>query len=175
MKERSFISAVQRKVANTAVGPSTVRGQGKGVARASRAFLAEMQLARIPRRSQSRFGNWLDRQTEALLDALPVENRPWGTSRKVINIFLRDLLYNQYLDAHLQMYDLEPWLEAPLDGIVAKELKARDERGELPAWPGLKWLTAEVNEQYQDFASRYARTINTVRVHLDMYLWVKNR
>ncbi len=36
MKPKDFISTLQRKVSFTAVGPSAVRGQGKGVLRALR-------------------------------------------------------------------------------------------------------------------------------------------
>jgi len=97
MKPKDFIITLQRKIAFAAIGPSTLRGQGKGVLGESREFLAEMPLARIPKSSAKRYQRWLDRQTKLLLDDLPIRNRPWGAARKAINLYLRDALYNKYL------------------------------------------------------------------------------
>ena len=175
MRPQSFIPTVQQMVAVTAVGPSALRGQGKGVLKASQEFLAAVSLARIPKSSATRLRQWLDRQTESLLDQLPINGRPWGAARKAINLFLRDTLYNQYLSRRFGVGMIEPWLEVPLDSAVARGLKARAGRGTLPHWPGLKNLVPVVSEEFQRFASDYARTVGIARVHLDMYLWLENR
>ena len=175
MKPKDFIKTLQRKVAFTAVGPSALRGQGKGVLRASQNFLAHMSLARVPKSSAKRFQHWLDRQTELLLNSLPIKNRPWGAARKVINLFLRDALYNQYLSKQFKLQPIESWLEVPLDSAVAKGLKLQSNRDELPRWPGLKNLEANVSEGFQVFASKRANLKKVARVHLDMYLWLDNR
>ena len=175
MKPKTFIPTVQRKVAVTAVGPSTLRGQGRGVLAASQEFLATVSLARVPQSSESRFMGWLDRQTEALLDALPIDGRPWGTARKGINLFLRDVLYNKYLSRRYAFGKIERWLEIPLDSAVARGLKAEAGQGVLPRWPGLKHLDENLSAEFQNFASFHARTLGIERVHLDMYLWLENR
>ena len=175
MKPKDFITTLQRKVAFTAVGPSALRGQGKGVLRASQNFLAQMSLVRVPKSSAKRFQLWLDRQTELLLDNLPIKNRPWGAARKAINLFLRDALYNQYLSKQFKLQSIESWLEVPLDSVVAKGLKLNSNRGELPRWPGLKNLEPNVSEGFQVFASEQANLKGIARVHLDMYLWLDNR
>jgi len=175
MKPKDFIATLQRKVAFTAVGPSALRGQGKGVLRASQDFLAQMSLARIPKSQEKRFQRWLNRQTELLLNNLPIRNRPWGAARKAINLFLRDALYNQYLNRQFELQSIESWLEIPLDSAVAKGLKLRSNRGELPRWPGLKNLQPDVSEDFQGFASGEANLKGLARVHLDMYLWLDNR
>ena len=175
MKTNNFITTLQRMVAFTAVGPSALRGQGKGVLRASQDFLARMSLARIPKSSRKRFQLWLDRQTELLLNSLPIKNRPWGAGRKAINLFLRDALYNKYLSRQFKLQSIETWLEVPLDSAVAKGLKLHSNRGELPIWPGLKNLTQKVSEDFQVFASKQAHLKGIARVHLDMYLWLDNR
>jgi hypothetical protein len=56
---------------------------------------------RLPQSNEIRFRRWLDRQTDNLLDVLPINGRPWGAARKAINLFLRDVLYNQYLSGRL--------------------------------------------------------------------------
>ena len=175
MRPDSFITTVQRKVATSAIGPSSLRGQGKGVLKASQGFLSSMSLARVPKTSEARFMDWLDRQTESLLDAMPIKNRPWGAARKAINLFLRDALYNQYLNCHYRLGKTEPWLEVPLDSAVAKGLKHIAERGQLPPWPGLKRLRKWTGDIYQAFAAECARRKGIARVHLDMYLWLANR
>jgi len=176
MKTKDFITTLHRKVAFSAVGPSTLRGQGKGVLRASQDFLARMSLAQVPKSSTKRFQLWLDRQTELLLDSLPIKNRPWGAARKAINLFLRDSLYNQYLCKQFELRSIETWLEIPLDSAVAKGLKKlRPNGGELPRWPGLKNLTRKVSADFQAFASEQANLKEIARVHLDMYLWLANR
>jgi len=175
MKPKDFIKTLQRKVAFTAVGPSALRGQGKGVLRASQDFLAQMSLARVPKASAKKFQHWLDRQTELLLNSLPIKNRPWGAARKAINLFLRDALYNKYLSEQFKLQSIEFWLEVPLDSVVAKGLRLKSNRGELPLWPGLKNLEANVSEVFQAFASKQANLKEFARVHLDMYLWLDNR
>jgi hypothetical protein len=175
MKPKDFITTLQRKVAFTAVGPSALRGQGKGVLRASQDFLSQMSLARVPRSSEKRFQLWLDRQTELILDSLPIKNRPWGAARKAINLFLRDALYNQYLSKEFKFQSIESWLEIPLDSAVAKGLKFQSNQGELPRWPGLKNLKSHISEGFQLFALKQANLKGLARIHLDMYLWLDNR
>ncbi len=134
-----------------------------------------MSLARLPKSSTKRFQLWLDRQTELLLDTLPIKNRPWGAARKAINLFLRDALYNQYLCKQFKLQLIESWLEIPLDSAVVKGLKLQSNPGELPRWPGLKDLEPNLSEKFQFFASKRANLKGVARVHLDMYLWLDNR
>ena len=175
MRPKNFISTVQHKVAVTAVGPSAVRGQRKGVLKTCQGFLASMSLARVPKASETRFRRWLNRQTEALLDQLPANGRPWGVARKAINLFLRDALYNQYLNRKFKISRIEEWLEIPLDSVVARGLRSAAGRGVLPKWTGLKHLSPDVSDEFQAFAARHAHTLGIQRVHLDMYLWLVNR
>ena len=175
MKPNDFIPTLQRKVAVTAVGPSALRGQGKGVLAATQKFLPGISLTRLPKSNPIRFESWLDRQTNDLLDTLPLETRPWGAARKAINLYLREALYNQYLCRRFRINKVEPWLEIPLDSVVARGLKMAGQHGELPSWPGLKWLTKPVSNQYQEFASELSKKMKIERVHLDIYLWLENR
>jgi len=175
MKPDNFIPTVRQFVSVTAVGPSALRGQGKGVLKASREFLASVSLARIPKSNATLFRDWLDRQTESLLDELPINRRPWGAARKSINLFLRDTLYNQYLCKKFDIEKIESWLEIPLDRAVARGLKSAAGRGGLPQWPGLKNLKPNVSDIFQKFAGTHAKSLGIERVHLDMYLWLENR
>ncbi len=179
MARRSdFIPTIQRFTAIECIGISTLRGQGKGVIRDTRGYLAKLKLGRIPRGSQSRFESWLDRHTEGILDALHIPNRPWGAARKSLNIFLRSVLYNHYLRRKSHVNQIAKWLEIPLDSLVARALKdlAKKQEITLPRWPGLKHFTSEINVPYQEFAKQEAKRWKLpARVFLDNYLWTDKR
>lgn len=172
---------MQRKTGVTAVGPAVMMGQRKGIKgllRATQEYLGEkIVLSRIPMSSQKAYANWLDRKTELLLDAMQkkIEHRPWGLARKALNLFMRDAVYNKYLSKHFGLSKLESWLEVPLDSKVARGLKHRHGGSALPRWPGLKHLKSSDSQKFQEFAGEYAKTQNTKRVHLDIYLFLENR
>jgi len=175
MKRHDFIATLQQRTGIAAVGPSALRGQGKGVLRATQTFLGQMDLSGVSTSSPRRYRKWLDGQTKRLLEKLPVNGSPWGTARKALNLFMRDTLYNRYLNRRFGINAIEPWLEVPLDSAVARGLKRHAGRGSLPQWPGLKKLKAGVSDEFQDFAQEHARAQGIERVHLDIYLWVENR
>jgi hypothetical protein len=166
---------MQRRTGVTAVGPSALRGQGRGVLRATQQYLGQLDLSRIPMSSQAEYAGWLNETTQSLLDTLPIKNRPWGAARKALNLFMRDVLYNQYLSRHFRFEKLEAWLEVPLDRAVAKGLRHHAGHGNLPQWPGLKSLVQDVSESFQGFAAKHAQKQRIERVHLDVYLWLENR
>ncbi len=49
--------------------------------------------------------------TEELSSALPKQAQSWGLSRKLLNIFPRDALYNIYLNEYFGMDRCEELLE----------------------------------------------------------------
>jgi len=149
MKPRDFIETMQRMTAVTAVGPSALRGQGKGVLKAAQLYLGSINLSEIPTATPEEYEDWLDTHTDTLLNTLPIRNRPWGAARKALNLFMRDALYNQYLNDHYGIRKIETWLEVPLDSAVAKGLKKRGEEIEHVRLPyntpenldqGLRWI-----------------------------------
>jgi hypothetical protein len=175
MNRDDFIETLRRRAGLTAVGPSALRGQGKGVLHATQEFLMNLDLSRIQKTNARRYRSWLDRRTESLLDSLHLKKGPWGAARKALNLFMRDIFYNRYLNRRYGLTKIGAWLEVPLDSAVAKGLKRHAGRGNLPQWPGLKNLTPEVSDQFQGFAREHARKKRLHRVHLDIYLWPENR
>lgn len=175
MKPNNFIETMQRRTGVTAVGPSALRGQGKGVLKATQSYLGTMDLSRIPSSNQVKYTAWLDQHTNALLEKLPIRNKPWGAARKALNLFMRDTLYNRYLNDYYKTDKLELWLEVPLDSAVAKGFKHNAEHGQLPQWPGLKNLKQNVSAIFQKYATEHAKNKSIARVHLDVYLWLENR
>jgi hypothetical protein len=155
------------------VGPSTVRGQkSKGVVRASREFLRRFGLARFGVADARVFRRALDETTRELMACLPEAARSWGLARKLLNIFLRDSLYTVYLREAYALQVAEAHYELPLDSVVAKQLRRQRE---LPRWPGVRHLTVQVSDEYQQAALDLARTKSIARVHLDAFFWSVSR
>lgn len=170
--EKQFLRLVQTYVANVAISPSTLRGQGPaGVVGAARRFLGELDLRRLQSRHEKAFRCELDQITEELRRGMPRGGQHWGAARKALNIFMRDALYNTYLrDAH-RIDRLEPWLEIPLDSYTAKALRMHAPKSGLPRWCGVKYVTADCNAAYQAVAERVASDMGVARVHLDIHFW----
>jgi len=174
---RQLIRTIKGFEAVSCIGPSSLRGQGAGVIRATRDYVGSIKLGRIPKGSQDRFRRWLDRHTEGILDSLPIRNRPWGAARKALNLFLRSSLYNHYLRKTYGIGKIERWLEVPVDRLIANALKEQAPgRENLGRWPGLKHLTPEEHAAYQQCAKNLARAKRLpAPVFLDNYLWLENR
>jgi hypothetical protein len=92
-----------------------------------------------------------------------------------VNLFLRDVLYNRFLCDHYRLAHVEPWLEVPLDGDVAEQLRRESEGVALSKWNGIKRVTPELSNEYQCAAARVAERKQTARVHLDLLWWRAGR
>jgi hypothetical protein len=171
-----FLRVIQQFVAVDAVGITAMRNQGPGVLRAARGFLCNLDLSAVPTSSQQQYQAWLDATTDAILSALPVRNRPWGTARKALNLFMRACVCDYHLRCAYGLDMIEQWAEIPVDGVVACALKKQAGRGVLPRWQGLKHLKKADHQPFQEFAIRYARELGLpAPVYLDNYLWFINR
>jgi len=175
MKEKMFLAAVQSRVARISVGASTVRGRGnKGAVYAARSYFRTLNLSDFGTDTR-KFSRVLDRKTQELLSLLPRGARHWGIARKLLNIFLRDCFYTTYLESKFKLGRIEEVLEIPLDSITAKHIKQVVNRGELPAWPGVKHVTPTLSAQFQDIAATEAAKHKVARIHLDAVWWSQSR
>jgi len=164
-----ILGPLQERIAILAIGPSALRNQGApGVVGAAREYLKHLNLENFQVDSPKAFRTRLANETEKLREAFPAGTRHWGAARKALNIFLRDAVYNRYLWERYNFGDLEAWLEVPLDSEVAKGLQSEPEGSLLPKWPGVKYLSQDVSNEYQDVAERVARRRRSARVHLDL-------
>jgi hypothetical protein len=124
VQQAKFLRALQRRIAQGAIGSSTLRGQPRGTAKAARDALARTNLERFVVSSQSEFAKELNRDTARIRRNLPPPAQ-WGTARKAQNIFLRNALYNRYLADEFHLEEVEEWLELPLDSYTVKALQER--------------------------------------------------
>lgn len=160
--------ALQERIAWLAVGRSTLRKQGAaGMVSAARQFVRELDLRKLALRKESAFLELRDEQTEQLVRRFPVRaRRNWGAARKVLNIFLRDVVYSHLLRAAHGLSTIEPWLEMPLDSYSFKGLAEDIEVTE--SWPGVKHLKKPLSDRLQESAREVAHRLGTLRVHLDV-------
>lgn len=157
----------QRRIAQVAIGASALRGQGKGSIRAARDFAQTIELRGFAKASNSRrFIQLLDRETRKLQRRLP--NQAWGTARKALNLFLRDVVYSRQLCTS-GLKRIEPWLEVPLDRQVAREIWTKNPH--LSRWTGVKNLRKRDSIAYQSAAAVMANDEGMLRVELDLKWW----
>jgi hypothetical protein len=167
---KTLLENMRFRTAEGAVGASTVRGAGvPGVARAARGALKRVNLSRFKVRSRARFLTVLGQETERVRRKLPEGARHWGIARKVLNIFLRDVVYNRHLSSHFGLSRIEGWLELPLDSHVAKGIRASSNEDSLPRWKTVKGLTRDVSDRYQTAARRIAKEEGDYPIHLEYY------
>ena len=172
MTQPELLHIIQRFVAESAIGPSTLRGQGaRGVLKAARRFLAELDIRTFSVTDRRSFDNRLDSYTNSLVRRLPRGARNWGAARKAINLFLRDAHYNQFLNRQYKLNRISRFLEVPLDAVVTRRLRELDGKSKLPQWKGLKHLTPKESATYQQFISELAKAERIHAVHLDAALW----
>lgn len=172
MNQSAFLKLMQRRTASIAIGPSTARRMGpKGTIKRAREYLNEIDLASLKVNSESEFAKRLNDLTKNFVRKMPAGAKFWGSCRKFLNIFLRDVLYNHFLREYFQLGKIERWLELPLDSHVAEGLYLESGSEILPKWKTVKNLQQEESEKFQSFASKVALRKGILRVHLDLEYW----
>lgn len=168
-----FISQLQRRTAEAAIGPSALRNQGApGVIAAARTVLTGIDLRVLGRTRKATFSAFLDRATTAVLSKFPDgAAESWGGARKSVNLFLRDVVYNRDLAEFYRLRKIRAWLEVPLDKNVAQGLRDEPEGSGLPKWGRIKRLTPKRSRELQAVAALVAARKRLARVDLDVYYW----
>lgn len=167
----NLLVAIQHKVAISALPASALRGQrAPGLISIAREACEHLPLGQFGVASGKVFAERLDRYTAEMLAAFPRKARHWGVARKALNLFLRDAYYNQFLAAKYNLNRAAAHFELPLDSKTAAKLH-EEEDGHLPAWRGVKYLTAAQSAEYQLAATDLALDYDCHRVHLDAHIW----
>lgn len=167
-----FYTALQRRIANTAIGASTARGMGpKGTVATARNFLLKLDLSKFAVNSEVQFAAVLNLTTRMLRQRLPAGGQHWGSARKFLNIFLRGVVYNRHLCREYGLSGIEPWLEIPIDSHVVRGLRREPNSEGIPRLKSIIGLNYMQNRRYQEFAGKVAKIRKTYRVHLDLFYW----
>ena len=168
----------QAYLATVAITSSVLRNQGApGVIQAAQGFLSTLDLSRFTATNEADYLAILDTVTVELQHRLPIGAQRWGAARKALNLFLRDACYHRFLAPQYALEGLEPYMEIPLDSVVAEALMAHAKaKGRtLPTWQSIKELTAEVSRAFQAEARSWANATGVTLPHLDMRIWTTER
>ena len=169
--EDKLTDLFQRRMANTAIGASTLRGQPKGTIKIATDFLEKMDLNLFKDvSSEQDFLNKLNNQTFFLKEAIP--SKSWGMSRKALNLFLFDSAHNTFISEEYNLRHLIPFFELVLDNPNAKRLlELAKNKGITLNWNNIKSLTEEENFHLQQFAKEIAKEKGYERCYLDLEFW----
>jgi hypothetical protein len=160
---------MQRRIAQTAIGANTTRGQREGLLREIRHYLENVSISEFS--NASGFKKRLDEETKKLQKKADCS---FGMARKCLNLFLRGCCYNHYLREKYSLGLIEEYLEIPLDSFVMGAL--RRGASEIEGISTLQRcsiaaLTPKISEDYQNVALRIAQKKKISRVHLDLSYW----
>lgn len=170
-EKAEILTNLRLRTAELSVGASTVRGLGvPGVVRAARSALKRVNLKRFRVRSRQAFRRALDRETEVIRRSLPRGAQHWGVARKVLNVFLRNIVHNRHLSEAFGVRHIDEWLELPLDRQVGEGIRAEREGAHLPRWHTIKGLEPRVGEDFQEAARAHAAVVGVSSILLE-YLW----
>jgi hypothetical protein len=183
LDKKEFIKQIQRRVAQTSIGPSSIRNQGaSGLIAISRDYFENnIQLDEFRKKLQTiKYIDYLDELTINLKNKFPKTGQSWGAARKGLNLFFRDVVYNKYLADYLELpIDINENLrtirnlEVPLDRDVATGLS--NIYNDLPRWTTIKELTVKQSNVFQDKALFHADKKGIARIHLDLEFWRKDK
>jgi hypothetical protein len=162
---------MQTRIANIAVGGSTVRGQPKNTANSIREFLKGINLSKFESiNNDKEFENILNILTDELINRMP--NGNFGFARKCLNIFLFEICHNVPLSKKYDLQKLIPYLEIPLDNPNEKKLSKHTKELKDWDWTSIKNLKSEDNVKIQGFARKYMRTNHDAdRVYFELMNW----
>jgi hypothetical protein len=185
---KNLTKSIADFIAITSIGNSTIRNMGEaGNNEKVREFLKTIPLEIFFEKvqSDSNFRKWLNIQTRKLIRSVKFHGNGFGPSRKCINIYLRNILYNGIICDYYGLKIGSPAyknainrLEIPIDSFSAKGL-IRD-AGEIMSCPRIptRWnsvisLSETENVKFQEAARYIAESKGISRVHLDL-LYFRN-
>jgi hypothetical protein len=113
----------------------------------------------------------LAQDTDDVRNLLPQGAQNWGTARKALNIFLRNVAYNVFLREHFHLGGIMNWLGLPLDSYTMDGRRTEKEGARLPRHSTIKHMDELLNAKFQNVAQQVAKRMGTQAVHLDLLYW----
>ena len=163
------------------ISVSAFRNQGKtGLIAAARKYISNnVDLRDFAKAlNKGKYKDYLDETTKGLHRALKGKNCRWGTARKGLNIYFRDVFYSQFFYKSLKLKDRYGWdLEIPLDNKtmarIRMDLRELYPLVKLPKKVRIVQLTPEDSRQFQLAAHLIAKEKyqGYTRVDLDLIFW----
>jgi hypothetical protein len=173
----------QRRIVNMSISTSAFRSQGKPLTiKSTRELLYKLDLNNFKKSLENEtYIDYLDAQTAFLLEKLADKYQvKWGTIRKGLNLFFRDVFYSAFMNRELGLKDSYfGQLEVPLDSYTGIGI-LEDANKIAPTklkWTTIKELTPEKSKQIQDFAKVVANKIYQLdcAADLDLIYWKREQ
>lgn len=177
----------QVRVAKVSISPSAFRGQGKkGLIQNTRRYLENINLNEFAKHLENgQYSDYLDQETKKLHKSVSTYSCQWGTARKGLNIFFRDVLYNSFFFKTLKLkFEYGNQMEIPLDSKTMKEIREKftdldlqSKKLKRPTETAIIRLTPTLSRIYQEAATAIAKISypGYTRVDLDMEFWTKEK
>jgi hypothetical protein len=115
------------------------------------------------------FSQRLDELTERLQREL---GYPFGPARKVVNLYMRDLLYADLTRSAYTLEGCQHLMECPLDSLTMKGIK--NAANLTIKVPQVSKLQRSESDHFQEVGKKIADGRNTCAVHLDLIYWSDN-
>lgn len=188
--EKKFNINLKRFLANTCIGPSTIRNMGpEGTIINVRNYLISINLDEffIAIKDKKLYDKFLKSNTNKLIKAAKFNGEGWGPSRKCLNIYFRTVCFNSLIiNEYLGKSDLKQLnlilnnLELPLDSNSVKGLKEDARYFKIHLNENLKSERVKnLNEQLSNSLQNLAKEISQHRkvspVNLDLYYFRKDK
>lgn len=178
----------KRRIAQRAVGPSTVRGRPEGTVDAFRDALELTNLDKVSHYTSDQYAAWLNTQTKRILKkwkkAVPNNgvDSDCAIVRKCLNIFLTDAAQHTLLRKVYKLNKIEKFLEVPIDSQTAEGiLKDYAPSAGWPRinrrcikWRGINYLNQLQHDIYQEMSLKLANRFGVFRYELDAIYWRNN-
>lgn len=176
----------KRKLAKTSISTSAFRNQGDpGLIRLTQDYIFNnIDLEKFEKSLRAeKYKLYLDEQTKLLKRAALKRKCKWGTARKGLNIFFRDVLYNSYFFKKYSLkFEYGHQLEIPLDSKTMVKIRQKFKKNNLekfgyilPTRSTIIGLGQSVSDIYQTAATKIAEIEydGYTRVDLDMEFWAE--
>lgn len=188
-KNNPYSDAQRLRLAKVSISTSAFRGQGKsGLIRFTQRYLVKKVCLHEMSESlkSGSYEQYLDNETMKLKRAAASYDCQWGTARKGLNIFFRDVLYNSYFFQKLKLsFSHGHQMEIPLDSKTMRkirsglsELKKHDLKLVQPKRTTIIGLDKKNSKAYQEAATKIAKLNSQyagyTRVDLDMKFWAED-
>lgn len=176
-----FYKCHQKRIATIVISSSSFRSQGpKGLISDTRLELSKIDLGQFANSLKTGgYRKYLDQMTRQVLKAVNKGQKiKWGTIRKGLNLFYRDISLSIFFQKELNLKsDYFKQLEIPLDSYSGKAISQLiaqiDSDFEKLRWSTIGNVTPEISEKYQLAAEIIAKKLfpKLQVVELDIVFW----
>lgn len=163
----AFETTLKENLTKRAVGTSALRNQMRtGGIRAVHDFLCELGPRELRAlRNRKALLVWLDMRTDQMERQVGASHSlQWGSVRKALNLWLRDMVCNHHFRSAYGLDRPEPWLEVLLDSHTAAFIR-QEVGAALPRWTTIVAVTPDFSSSATcpaEYAQLYRETLNRV-------------